>query len=60
MNKTLKFVLTLTAAVAVLAIPALAGGEEAVRIQSVPEPATLALLATGVGVVALVRRLRNK
>jgi len=58
MNKALKFVLMLIAATSVSSLPAFAGLPGPPT--NVPEPATLALLATGLGAVAVVRRLRKK
>ena len=51
MNKMLKSGLMLATAVAVLAVPAFAG--ETV----VPEPGTMTLLASGIGGMAVLRRL---
>jgi hypothetical protein len=57
-KKGLIYVSMLGAAMAVSSVSALAG--QAVPPPShVPEPATLALLATGMGAVALVRKLRK-
>jgi hypothetical protein len=57
MTKTFRFAL-LFAAMLVSALPALAvntgGGTP------VPEPATMAMLASGIGALAVFRRLRNK
>ena len=57
MKKTLMIAVTLTAATAVLSLPTMAG--VAVPPATMPEPATLALLATGMGAIALVRRFRK-
>jgi hypothetical protein len=53
----LKFSLMLAIAVAVSALPAFAGEPQTVPV---PEPATLALLASGIGGVAVLRRLRKR
>jgi hypothetical protein len=54
MNKALVSILAVAALVAVISVPAFAGA----TVQ-VPEPATLLLVATGIGAVAIVRRLRK-
>ena len=56
-NKILKFAIVLSAATFALSLPAFAGAPAPV---AVPEPVTLTLLATGIGGVALVRKLRSK
>jgi hypothetical protein len=56
-NKILKFAIVLSAAAFALSLPAFAGAPAPV---AVPEPVTLTLLATGIGGVALVRKLRSK
>jgi hypothetical protein len=56
-NKVLKFAIMLSAATLALSVPVFAG---TVTYGSVPEPITLTLLATGIGAVAVVRRLRTK
>jgi hypothetical protein len=56
-NKALKFAIMLSAATLAFAVPVFAG---TVTYGSVPEPITLTLLATGIGAVAVVRRLRTK
>jgi hypothetical protein len=53
-NKMLKSGLMLAAAVVVLAVPAFAG------ISRVPEPGTMVLLASGIGGVAVLRRLLKR
>jgi hypothetical protein len=58
-NKALKFAIMFSAATFVASLPALAGGGVDGRT-TVPEPITLALLATGIGAVAVVRKLRDK
>ncbi len=58
MKKTLIIAATLIAATAVLSLPAFAG-TPVNPPSAMPEPATLALLATGVGAIALVRRFRK-
>lgn len=55
-NKTIEFVVTLIAVLAVSSLPAFAG----IVSGKAPEPSSLLLVATGVGAVAVVRRLRNK
>ena len=57
MNKILKTALTLSALMAFV-LPAI-GGEET-PVTRVPEPATAALIACGVGAVALARRYFRK
>lgn len=57
MNKLLRFAIMLSAAAFVVSLPAFAG---TVPPPHVPEPVTLTLLATGIGAVALVRKLRSK
>jgi hypothetical protein len=47
----------LSAVTFALSIPAFAGAPSPA---TVPEPITLTLLATGIGAVAVVRKLRNK
>ena len=56
MNKALMFASLLVVATVGLSVSAFAG----VPAVHVPEPASLALVATGVGAVALVRRFRKK
>jgi hypothetical protein len=56
-KKALKFAIMLSAATLALSVPVFAG---TVTYGSVPEPITLTLLATGIGAVAVVRRLRTK
>jgi hypothetical protein len=56
-NKALKFAIVLSAATFALSISAFAG---VAPRPTVPEPITLTLLATGIGAVAVVRKLRNK
>jgi len=56
-NKILKFATMLSAVTFALSIPAFAGAPSPA---TVPEPITLTLLATGIGAVAVVRKLRNK
>jgi hypothetical protein len=56
-NKILKFATMLSAVTFALSIPAFAGAPSPA---AVPEPITLTLLATGIGAVAVVRKLRNK
>jgi hypothetical protein len=56
-NKALKFAIILSAATFALSLPAFAGVNPNA---TVPEPITLTLLATGIGAVAVVRKLRNK
>jgi hypothetical protein len=56
-KKALKFAIMLSAATLALSVPVFAG---TVTSGSVPEPITLTLLATGIGAVAVVRRLRTK
>jgi hypothetical protein len=55
MNKIFTYALTLTAVVAVLALPAFAG-----ITTPAGDPDTLTLLAGGLCAVAIVRWLRNK
>jgi|KBSMisStaDraftv2_1062788.scaffolds.fasta_scaffold1190410_1 hypothetical protein len=55
MNKAIMFATLLVVVIAGVSISLFAGTPVAV-----PEPTTLALLATGLGAVALVRRFRNK
>jgi len=57
-NKILKFALLLSAATFALSLPAFAGIFCAPT--AVPEPITLTLLATGIGAVVVVRKLRDK
>lgn len=57
MKKILMIALSLAAATAVLSLPTMAG--VAAPPAAMPEPATLALLATGMGAIALVRRFRK-
>jgi hypothetical protein len=54
LNKIFKFSLMFVIALAVTAVPAFAG----TTIQ-VPEPVSFVLLASGIGGVALLRRLRK-
>jgi hypothetical protein len=57
MTKTFRFALMFAAAMLASSLPALAintGGT------SVPEPGTMALLATGLGAVGVVRRFLTK
>jgi hypothetical protein len=54
MNKAL-FVLTLVVAISLLSVPAFA----AVTVNA-PEPVTLALVATGIGAVAVARKFLKK
>ena len=56
MNKIFKSALVLGAAVAVLAAPAFAGEP----IPVVPEPGTMALLASGIGGIAVLRRMLKR
>jgi hypothetical protein len=56
-NKVLKFAIMLSAATLALSVPVFAG---TVTYGSVPEPITLTLLATGIGAVAVMRKLRSK
>jgi len=56
-NKVLKFAIILSAATFALSLPALAG---ICPVTTVPEPITLTLLATGIGAVAVMRKLRSK
>jgi len=56
-HKALKVAIMLSAATFVVSLPALAGGGGGTPV---PEPITLTLLATGIGAVAVVRKLRNK
>jgi hypothetical protein len=56
-NKALKFAIVLSAATFALSISAFAG---VAPRPTVPEPITLTLLATGIGAVAVVRKLRSK
>lgn len=58
MSKLSKLSLVLGTAVVVLAIPTLAGGNGYIR--NVPEPSTLVMLASGIGAIAALRRLRNR
>lgn len=57
MKKILIIAATLIGAAAVLSLPTMAG--VAAPPATMPEPATLALLATGMGAIALVRRFRK-
>jgi predicted enzyme related to lactoylglutathione lyase len=57
-KKALIYVSMLAAAIAVASVSAFAGAV-VTPPSHVPEPATLALLATGMGAVALVRKLRK-
>lgn len=56
MKRISKFALMLAAAVAVLALPAFAG-QIVVRT---PEPSSIMLLASGVGGILILRRLRKR
>lgn len=58
MKKILMIALALTAVTSVLSLPTFAG-TVVTPPSTVPEPATLALLATGMGAIALVRRFRK-
>jgi hypothetical protein len=53
LNKIFKFSLMFVIALAVTAVPAFAGNVQ------VPEPVSFVLLASGIGGVALLRRLRK-
>ena len=55
MKKTFMFGLMLIGATVVLSVSAFAAD-----VQPVPEPATLSLLATGLGAVAMIRSFRKK
>jgi hypothetical protein len=59
MNKILTTGLTLAAVTALLGLPAFAGIPNLPPVR-VPEPATAALMACGLGAVALARRFRKK
>jgi hypothetical protein len=54
LNKILKSALLVGTAVAILAVPAFAGTVPA------PEPGTMVLLASGIGGVAVLRRLLKR
>jgi hypothetical protein len=56
-SKALKLAIMLSAAMFVVSLPALAG---VCAPATVPEPITLTLLATGIGAVVVVRKLRDK
>lgn len=58
MKKILLIAATLTVVTAVLSLTTFAG-TVVTPPAAVPEPATLALLATGMGAIALVRRFRK-
>jgi hypothetical protein len=58
-NKVLKFAIMLSAATFALSLPAFAGVGSCAPA-AVPEPITLTLLATGIGAVAVMRKLRDK
>jgi hypothetical protein len=58
-NKALKFAIMLSAATFALSLPAIAGSFTCAPA-TVPEPITLTLLATGIGAVVVVRKLRDK
>jgi hypothetical protein len=59
-NKMLKFAIMLSAATFALSLPAFAGSSSICTPAVVPEPITLTLLATGIGAVAVMRKLRSK
>jgi PEP-CTERM motif len=59
MNKKIAFVVSLAALGLLSALPAIAGAVGG-NGNTVPEPATLTLLASGIGAVAILRHSRKK
>ena len=58
MNKVSTNLFLLALIGSVCAAPSFAG--ESFRVVAAPEPATLALMAAGLGAIAVVRKVRNK